>query len=236
VISDHAKLLKPRQVGTLISEPIFGPIFGNRKLSEMNPILELTPTLRVLLRRLGLAEIGSQISVPPCLCFRIATVTQHRKTIPEVGTLISEPINTNLMKPEIYKDEGYQLMGAAFEVYNNRGYGMAEEIYQECMEIELELRGIAYDPKQELVCSYKGRELKKRYVPDLRVFGCLIVELKAVTELAAEHEAQLYNYLRITRQPVGYLINFGHKDTLEWQRITLSEFISPGSDFSAGSD
>ena len=131
------------------------------------------------------------------------------------------------MKAEIYKDEGYKFMGAAFEVYNDRGFGMAEEIYQECMEIELELRGIPYRSKIELVCSYKERELKKRYAPDLFVFNCLVVELKAVTELNSEHEAQLYNYMRITRQPVGYLINFGHRGTLEWKRITISEFIPP---------
>jgi GxxExxY protein len=129
------------------------------------------------------------------------------------------------MKPEIYKEEGYKLMGVAFEVYNERGYGLAEEIYQECLEIELEMRGFSFQPKRELVCSYKGRELKKRYIPDLFVFECLVVELKAVTELNSEHEAQLYNYLRITRQPVGYLLNFGHKGALEWKRIILSEFI-----------
>lgn len=129
------------------------------------------------------------------------------------------------MKPEIYKDEGYKLMGAAFEVFNERGYGMAEEIYQECLEIELEMRGITHVSKQELVCFYKERELKKRYFPDLFVFNCLIVELKAVTELTPDHEAQLYNYLRITRQPVGYLINFGHRGSLEWKRLILSEFI-----------
>ena len=129
------------------------------------------------------------------------------------------------MKPEIYKDEGCKLMGVAFEVYNDRGYGMAEEIYQECFEIELELRGIPFQAKRELTCLYKNHELKKRYLPDLFVFDCLVVELKAVTQLVAEHEAQLYNYLRITRQPVGYLVNFGHKDTLEWKRLILSEFI-----------
>jgi GxxExxY protein len=107
------------------------------------------------------------------------------------------------MKPEIYKDEGYKLMGAAFEVYNDRGYGLAEEIYQECLEIELGLRGIPFRSKEELTCFYKGQQLKKRYVPDLFVFGVLVVELKAVSELAPEHEAQLINYLRITRQPVG---------------------------------
>jgi len=129
------------------------------------------------------------------------------------------------MKPEIYKDEGYQLMGAAFEVYNEQGYGMAEEIYQESLEIELGLRGIVFLSKQELKCFYKGRELKRRYVPDLFVFGCLVVELKAVSQLLPEHETQLINYLRITKQPVGYLINFGHKDTLEWKRFILSELI-----------
>ena len=130
------------------------------------------------------------------------------------------------MKAEIYKDEGYQLMGAAFEVYNDRGHGLAEEIYQECLEIELELRHIPFRARQELACYYKGRELKNRYIPDLFAFGCLIVELKSVSQLVPEHEAQLLNYMRITRQPVGYLINFGHKDVLEWKRIILSEFIS----------
>src|SRR5438309_5507446 len=130
------------------------------------------------------------------------------------------------MKREGYRDEGYQLMGAAFEVYNDRGYGLAEEIYQECLEIELGLRRISFRSKAELKCFYKGRQLKKRYIPDLFVFGCLVVELKAVTELAPEHEAQLINYMRITRQPVGYLINFGHKGTLEWKRFILSELIA----------
>lgn len=129
------------------------------------------------------------------------------------------------MKTEIYKDEGYKLMGAAFEVHNVQGYGMAEEIYQECLEIELELRGIPFKAKQELRCFYKGRELKRRYVPDLFVFDALVVELKAVTQLFPEHEAQLINYMRITKQPVGYLINYGSKGGLEWKRFILSEFI-----------
>ncbi len=129
------------------------------------------------------------------------------------------------MRSEIYKDEGYQLMGAAFEVYNVRGYGLGEEIYQECMEIELGIRRLPFSPKGELACFYKGHELAKRYVPDLFVFGNIIVELKAVRALLPEHEAQLINYLRLTRQPVGYLINFGNVTELEWKRIIFSEFI-----------
>lgn len=106
---------------------------------------------------------------------------------------------------------------------------MKPEIYKECFEIELKIRGIAYHAKEELRCFYKARELKKRYVPDLFAYGCLIAELKAVSVLVLEHEAQLINYLRLTLQPVGYLINFGHRDGLQWQRVTLSEFIPPPS-------
>jgi GxxExxY protein len=54
-----------------------------------------------------------------------------------------------------------------------------------------------------------------------------VTELKAVSHLLPEHEAQLINYLRLTRQPVGYLINFGHQAGLEWKRIILSEYIAP---------
>ncbi|MGH7989342.1 MAG: GxxExxY protein, partial [Limisphaerales bacterium] len=100
------------------------------------------------------------------------------------------------MKTEIYKDEGYKLMGVAFEVYNEQGYGLAEEIYQESMEIELASRGILFHAKQELKCFYKERELKKHYVADLSVFEGLIVELKSVSTFAPEHEAQLINYMR----------------------------------------
>ena len=52
---------------------------------------------------------------------------------------------------------------------------------------------------------YKGQPLKCRYIPDLIVFGGIVVELKAVSALTEEHEGQLMNYLRIARQPVGQL-------------------------------
>jgi GxxExxY protein len=123
----------------------------------------------------------------------------------------------------MFKQEGYELMGAAFEVYNQLGYGMAEEIYQQSLEIELRLRGIPFLTKRELAVFYKGQQLETRYKPDLFVFEALVVELKAVTDLISEHEAQLFNYLRIARQPVGYLINFGHKGELQWKRFVLSE-------------
>ena len=121
------------------------------------------------------------------------------------------------------EDEGYQLMGAAFEVHNQLGYGMAEEVYQQSLEIELGIRGVPFQAKQELAVFYKNRRLDTHYKPDLLVFSLIVVELKAVSELNPDHDAQLFNYLRIARHPVGYLINFGRKNQLEWRRFVISD-------------
>jgi GxxExxY protein len=125
-----------------------------------------------------------------------------------------------------FAQEGYDLMAAAFEVHTVLGGGLLEEIYQESLEIELQLRTIPFTAKRELAVFYKDRILKKKYVPDLIAFGGIIVELKSVSKLAPEHEAQLLNYMRVTRTPVGYLINFGPMGKLEWKRFILSEFLA----------
>lgn len=123
----------------------------------------------------------------------------------------------------MFKQEGYDFMAAALEVYNEIGYGMAEEIYQQSLEIELSLRQIPFLTKQELEVYYKGRKLMICYRPDLLVFGGIVVELKAVTELLPEHDAQVFNNMRVSRMAVGYLINFGHKGDLQWKQFILSD-------------
>lgn len=119
----------------------------------------------------------------------------------------------------MFKQEGYDLMAAAFEVYNIQGYGMAEEIYQQSLEIELGLRSIPYVSKSVLEVFYKGHKLAAKYVPDLCVSGGIVVELKAVKAILPEHEAQLFNYMRISKTRVGYLLNFGSANKLEWKRF-----------------
>ena len=119
------------------------------------------------------------------------------------------------------KQEGYDLMGAAFEVYNVLGYGMAEEIYQQSLEIELGLRNIPFQSKAEIEVAYKGQTLTTVFRPDLLVFSEIVVELKAVKVLAPEHEAQLFNYMRIGNKKVGYFVNFGGSKELEWKRFAL---------------
>jgi len=123
----------------------------------------------------------------------------------------------------MFKQEGYDLMGAAFEVYNELGYGMAEEIYQAAVEVELGLRGIPFTAQAELHVFFKGHSLTPKYRPDLLAFGEIIVELMALKEICTEHEGQLFNYMQIARKQVGYLINFGKKGELEWKRFVVED-------------
>jgi GxxExxY protein len=119
------------------------------------------------------------------------------------------------------KQEGYNLVGAALEVYHEMHGGLLEEIYQQCLEAELKHREIPFESKKELNVYYKQKRLDKIYIPDLYVYEGIMVELKAVKELSDEHRAQLLNYMRITKTRVGYLLNFGDMHELKWERFMV---------------
>jgi GxxExxY protein len=80
----------------------------------------------------------------------------------------------------MFEHEGYQFMGAAFEVYNELGYGMAEEVYQQSLEIELSLRGISFQSKRELQVFYKDNQLDTVYKPDLLVWSAIVVQAQSI--------------------------------------------------------
>ena len=95
----------------------------------------------------------------------------------------------------IYKDEAYAILGACFEVYNDKGCGFLEAVYQECLVIEFGLRGLPCVPREKRKLNYKGRILETLYEPDFRCYEKIILELKAVSKLADQHQAQVHNYL-----------------------------------------
>jgi len=124
-------------------------------------------------------------------------------------------VNTEI----IFKDESYTIIGACFEVYREKGCGFLEPVYQECMELELRLRGIPFIPQKPLSLEYKGTPLACKYEPDFMCYEKIILELKAVKELLDEHRAQLQNYLKATGFQLGLLVNFGHYPKIEIERI-----------------
>lgn len=119
-------------------------------------------------------------------------------------------------------DETYRIIGACFEVYNEKGCGFLEPVYHDCLIIELGLQGIPFFHEPALALSYKGRPLSRGYTPDFTCWGKIVVELKAEEFLTDAHVAQLLNYLHASGNEVGLLINFGHYPGLEWRRIVRS--------------
>jgi GxxExxY protein len=119
----------------------------------------------------------------------------------------------------IYKDECFKIIGACFEVYNEKGCGFLESVYQECLEIENEYQQIPFVSQQTLRLFYRGKELKQKFIPDFICYGRIIVEIKAVSKLTDEHRAQVINYLNATGYELGVLINFGSHPRLEWERL-----------------
>ena len=106
-------------------------------------------------------------------------------------------------------EEVFRIQGAIFEVNRTMGSGFLEAVYQECLAIEFESRGIPFQSKPSLPVIYKARALRQRYEPDFVCFGQIILELKAASSVASEHRAQVVNYLKATGLKLGLLVNFG---------------------------
>jgi GxxExxY protein len=125
------------------------------------------------------------------------------------------------MSSLILKEECYRIQGAIFEVYREIGCGFLESVYQECLFREFSRQKISFLSQPTIEIAYKGEMLKQIFKPDFVCFDQIIVELKAVKAFAPEHEAQLINYLKITKKPVGLLVNFGTSPKTQIKRFVL---------------
>lgn len=101
-----------------------------------------------------------------------------------------------------------RIIGAAFRVHNQLGYGFLESIYEKALAIELAKTGIAFTT-QSPVKVYYDQKIIGEFACDVLVEQRLLLELKSVANLALCHEVQLVNYLTATKIDVGLLINFG---------------------------
>ena len=109
-----------------------------------------------------------------------------------------------------YSNTVYKIIGAAMTVHSELNWGLLEPVYQEALHLELLDRGIDNQREQEITVYYKKHVLDKKYKMDI-VVDDIIIELKSVSSLSPAHRAQLCNYLRLTRKPLGLLINFGEE-------------------------
>jgi len=101
-----------------------------------------------------------------------------------------------------------KIIGAAFKVYNTMGGGFLESVYEQCMLIELQKAGLTVETQRAIDVYYEDA-LVGEFVADLLVEDTVIVELKAVRQIATAHEIQLVNYLAATGKDIGLILNFG---------------------------
>lgn len=123
-----------------------------------------------------------------------------------------------------YKDIVYKIIGAAMEVHRNLGAGLLEALYGEALIMELADEEIECETEKLVHCYYKGHQMSKFYKMDL-VIGGVVVEIKSADALSTSCRKQLFNYLRLTKSPMGLLINFG-PDKLEGERYGYDDLTN----------
>ena len=124
------------------------------------------------------------------------------------------------------KDLTFEIIGAAIEVHKEMGPGLLEQVYEECMVYELELRGIKSTRQQRVPIKYKGKVLEADLRFDILVENCIVVELKAVLEMIPIFEAQVMTYARLLEVPKAILINFTCENIFkQGQKTFVNEFF-----------
>ena len=118
----------------------------------------------------------------------------------------------------LHKELSRTVIGAAMKVHNSLGPGLLESAYEGALVIELERRGLSVGRQVVSPLIYEG-EMAGAYVADIVVENTVILELKSVKALSPVMEAQLINYLRLSRIPVGYLINFNRSRMVYRRRV-----------------
>ena len=114
-----------------------------------------------------------------------------------------------------------KVLGCCFEVMKELGPGFQEAIYKNALLIVMREQGLQIETEQTFEVIFRGRVIG-RYRADLVVEKSVVVELKCCESLIREHQAQLFNYLKVSNLPLGLLINFRRRK-LEYKRLHGSE-------------
>ncbi|RPJ08940.1 MAG: GxxExxY protein [Deltaproteobacteria bacterium] len=107
-----------------------------------------------------------------------------------------------------YEEITKKIIGAAYAVYKQLGFGFLESVYKKAMLIELAKSGLKAEEEKPLQVYYDGQIVGDFFV-DLFVNDRVVVELKSVQYLSKDHEVQLVNYLKGLSMDIGLLVNFG---------------------------
>jgi GxxExxY protein len=113
------------------------------------------------------------------------------------------------------------ILSCCFEVMRELGPGFLERVYKNALLMAMRQKGLEVDVERPYEVIFRGKVMG-RYNADLVVNQTVIVELKCCDKLILEHQAQLFNYLKVSGLPIGLLINFRRRK-LEWKRLQSNE-------------
>lgn len=120
----------------------------------------------------------------------------------------------------------FNVIGACIEVHRTIARGLLENVYHECLKEELTYRKINFLTEMNVPLIYRNKELNTNLKCDLFVENCLVVELKATSELNPIYEAQLMTYMKLLKAPKGILINFNCFNIFkEGQKTFVNEYF-----------
>ena len=119
----------------------------------------------------------------------------------------------------LLKTETEKIIGFAFEILNEVGHGLNEKIYENSLTVLFKLNNIAFDQQRSFPVFFRGVEVGE-FIPDLIVFGLVIVDTKVIDRTTDHERGQMLNYFRITKLQVGLILNFKNA-RLEFERVVL---------------
>ncbi|MGV3632464.1 MAG: GxxExxY protein [Bacteroidota bacterium] len=122
------------------------------------------------------------------------------------------------MSTILHKYESYQIINKCFEVHNNLGFGFSEIVYKDALELEFKNASIPFKREVRYEIDYKGIILPHSFFADFIVYDKIILEIKAVPALRNEFVSQSLNYLKVSKNKLALLINFGEQ-SLNFKRI-----------------
>lgn len=120
-----------------------------------------------------------------------------------------------------YSELTGSILGCCFEVMKELGPGFLERVYKNALLMAMRQKGLQVEVERSYNVIFRGKIIG-RYVADLVVNDTVIVELKCCKNLIGEHQAQLFNYLKVSGLPVGLLVNFRRRK-LDWKRLQSNE-------------
>ena len=112
------------------------------------------------------------------------------------------------------KEITYPIVGMIYDVHTELGPGLNEYIYQEGLAMQLIEEEVPFEREKEVSLTYHGKLMNAKYRLDFLCIGCVVIECKSVEKLTPDHRAQLFNYMRITKSPIGILVNFAQKSAV----------------------